>query len=333
MSGSRLAVVAGLVAWAAWPAPALAGKRTYSVNGSGACLYWASRSVTYRINPTRGGTSPSCGPRSATDAGAAAAVEAGFSAWTGAQESCTDLSLARGADTSEQRVGYDQSGSNENLVVFRTGWCSENAAAKADPCWTDPTVRCSDTYGCFENTGSLAGNGIIALTTTTYVPATGEIVDADMELVDWTGTAGSFGSSSRVQGWYFTCVDPATTSGQCTQYGETDCYGMDLQNTATHEAGHFIGFAHTASASSTMYASAAVGEISKRSLAPGDLHADTEGPGLCDVYPAGGATLTCVQAASSSHGCGSAGGAGLLSLVPLLALVAVRRGHRTTTAA
>lgn len=316
---ARRAVIAALaatVASAAWPGTALAGVRTFSASGNGACLYWAPRSITYRINPTRAGTSSSCGPLSATDSGAAAAVEAGFAAWTGAQESCTDLSLVRGTDTSEVRVGYDQSGSNENLVVFRSGWCSENAAAKADSCWTDPLVRCSDNFGCFENTGSLAGYGIIALTTTTYVPATGEIVDADMELVDWTGTAGSFGAS-RVQGWYFTCVDPAATSGLCTSYGQADCYGMDLQNTVTHEAGHFIGFAHSSDSASTMYASAGFGEISKRTLAPSDLH----GTGLCDVYPAGGATLTCVPPRTTSHGgCGSAGGAGVLSLLSLLSL-------------
>ncbi len=74
---------------------------------------------------------------------------------------------------------------------------------------------------------------------------------------------------------------------------------MDLQNTVTHEAGHFLGLAHpceadpgTATAngvpvcsghpemtSVTMFPSASPGEISKRTLAPDDVE------GVCAIYP------------------------------------------------
>jgi hypothetical protein len=299
-------------------APAAAFVRSIDRN-TGACLYWDSRSVAYRINPTRAGTSASCGPVSATDAAAAAAVEAGFAAWTGVAEACTDLVLTRGPDTSEQRIGYAQGGSNENLVVFRKGWCSNDPAAVADPCWSNPAIRCSDTFGCFENSGSLGGVGIIALTTTTYAADSGEIVDADMELIDWTGEAGSL--AARDEGWYFTCFDPGS-EGACTAYGEAGCHSMDLRNTTTHEAGHFVGLAHTPVADATMQATAAIGETKKRTLE------DDDRQGLCTIYPKAAPTSVCVTPRKDKGGCASAGGAGVLSLLALLALRRRRAGAR-----
>jgi hypothetical protein len=321
MSARTLAALAALFA----AGPAAAYVRSTDA-GTGACLYWAPRSVTYRINPTRAGTSPSCGALSASDSGAADAVRAGFAAWTGAQEACTDLQLLEGAVTSEVRIGYDQGGSNENLVVFRKGWCSNDPAAAADPCWSDPAVRCSDTFGCFENSGRLGGQGIIALTTTTYAPATGEIVDADMEFIDWTGgSTGAF--AARDEGWYFTCFEPGAEAA-CTSYGEAGCHSMDLQNTATHEAGHFVGLGHSPVANATMEATAAVGETKKRTLETDDVS------GLCAIYPKAAATSVCVSPGKSKGGCssGGGGGAGVLSLASLLALrwKGRRRRQRTT---
>lgn len=309
------------------PAAARGYVRSADVD-TNACLYWKPRSVTYKVNPTRAGTSASCGPLSATDSGAAAAIEAGFDAWTGAQQACTDLSLVRGPDTSEVRIGYAQSGSNENLIVFRKGWCSQNDQAKNDPCFTNPSVRCSDTYGCFENTGSLGGTSIIALTTTTYSPASGEIVDADMEFVDWTGlSSGAAIGTGRLQGWYFSCATPSGNA--CVNYGEASCYSMDLQNTATHEAGHFIGFAHELGlAESTMAPTASIGEVKKRTLEADDV------TGLCTVYPKAAATLVCVTPKKkSSGGCGTGGGLGVLGLLSVVALPWRRKAHRTTTPA
>ena len=308
LAAPGLLILAGLLA----AAPAAAYLRQTD-RDTGACLYWGPRSVTYRINPTRAGTSPSCGALSATDSGAADAVRAGFAAWTGAQEVCTDLQLVEGPTTSEQRIGYDQGGSNENLVVFRKGWCSEDDAAKNDPCMTDSTVRCSDTFGCFENTGSLGGTSIIALTTTTYAPSSGAIVDADMEFVDWSGEdGGAVMGTARLQGWYFTCFEPGAEP-TCSTYGQDGCHSMDLENTATHEAGHFVGLAHSTVAGATMQATAGIGEISKRSLEDDDVS------GLCDIYPKAAATAVCVTPENDDGGCASAGGAGLASLLALLA--------------
>lgn len=83
---------------------------------------------------------------------------------------------------------------------------------------------------------------IIALTTTTYNALTGEIFDADIE----------FNSTEFV----FTVAD---------SHIETD-----LLNTATHEIGHFLGFAHSPEPSATMFYRAPAGETIKRYLSCDD---------------------------------------------------------------
>lgn len=52
----------------------------------------------------------------------------------------------------------------------------------------------------------------------------------------------------------------------------------DLRNVITHEAGHFLGLAHSDDPSSTMWCNAAKGEVQKRSLADDDLR------GICAIY-------------------------------------------------
>jgi hypothetical protein len=330
-SAAGLLTLAGLLA----AGPAEAYVRTTDPD-TGACLYWGSRSVTYRINPTRAGTSPSCGPLAASNAGAAQAVEAGFAQWSGVSEACTDLALERGPDTTEARVGYDQGGSNENLVVFRKGRCAVEVAAD-DPCWAGGGKACAAAYGCFEH-GKFE-SGIIALTTTTYIASTGELLDADMEFVDWTGDGLALSLDSRSEGWYFTCFAPAVSDPTCATYGQDGCVLMDLQNTATHEAGHFIGLNHSCSgptsgciadaSDTTMFATATIGEISKRSLA------DDDRSGLCSIYPKAAATSVCVAPKKSKGGCASADGVGLASLLALLALRrrSRREDQRTITPA
>lgn len=52
----------------------------------------------------------------------------------------------------------------------------------------------------------------------------------------------------------------------------------DLQNTLTHEVGHFIGLAHTEVRQATMFGGAELGEIKKRTLHRDDIN------GICDQY-------------------------------------------------
>jgi MYXO-CTERM domain-containing protein len=91
----------------------------------------------------------------------------------------------------------------------------------------------------------------LALTTITFELRTGKILDADVEVNSFT--------------------NPITTSAQSVI--------ADLQSIATHEAGHFLGLAHSGDSQATMYTSYSPGDLSFRSLADDD-HA-----GICEVYP------------------------------------------------
>lgn len=93
----------------------------------------------------------------------------------------------------------------------------------------------------------------VALTTVTFRPSNGEILSADIEL--------------NTDDYNF------STSPDHTE--------VDLQNTLTHEVGHFLGLDHSPNPSSTMYYTAEMGETSKRQLHDSDI------AGLCHIYPEG----------------------------------------------
>lgn len=95
----------------------------------------------------------------------------------------------------------------------------------------------------------------VALTTVTFSTNTGQIVDADIEM---NGATFPFSNTDNPQG--------------------TD---VDIQNTLTHEVGHFIGLDHSFDPNSTMYPTAPPLELSKRVLHDDDIK------GLCHIYPLG----------------------------------------------
>ena len=110
----------------------------------------------------------------------------------------------------------------------------------------------------------LHDRGAFALTTTFFFTASGQIIDADMELnEEW---------------WDFAaCGDEPCADGS-----------VDLENTLTHEAGHFLGLAHTESDSTaTMWACAEPGDVGKRSLEDDDIE------GICTIYPADALAAEC----------------------------------------
>lgn len=213
------------IAIAAPSSTALAYKQTMTCNESGiyACeagetalpVYWPQRCIVYHINES--GTSD-------TDNDAAfEAIQQSFAQWS--EPSCTNLEVSFGGFTNEDEVRYNQSNpsSNVNVVVFR------------DDIWPH-------------------SSGVLALTSVTFQPRTGEIFDADIEL--------------NTAEYRFSTTDNRLR------------VGIDVANTVTHEAGHFFGLDHSSVRESTMYATAPSGETSKR-----DLHED-DIEGICAIYSA-----------------------------------------------
>lgn len=103
----------------------------------------------------------------------------------------------------------------------------------------------------------------VALTTVTFDPRSGEILDADIEL---------------------DAADNHFTAGDSS-------VAIDLASALTHEAGHFLGLAHSDRPEATMFARTSSGSTQLRTLA-----ADDEA-GICAAYPPGAAiTGACANA-------------------------------------
>jgi MYXO-CTERM domain-containing protein len=277
---------------------------------TGAELSWPLPVVPYHVSSAPWFPSPSCAAGAAGDPALDAAL-ASFSAW---EQSCSSLRLVYAGRIDELRTGM--SGTGENLLVFRKGWCRA-VLPPGEPCLADPDVDCGGIHGCFEDQGA-GDRFVVALTSVLYDPETGRVFDADIEMNGWDGegegTSLSPGTSGPPHGWYFTC-DKQAGWAPCTQYGQGGCFHIDARNTLTHEVGHLVGLAHPCEGSGcgpalqplTMYPQTSPGDVEKRTLHPDDV------AGLCAIYPSevGGC------------GCGPGGAPGALAL--LLAAVALRR--------
>jgi hypothetical protein len=94
----------------------------------------------------------------------------------------------------------------------------------------------------------------------------------------------------------------------------------DLQNVLTHEAGHFVGFAHSPDPLSTMFATVTADETQKRDLT------DSDRAGMCVAYPADrgplDAKVATVPGCSVVAGGSRGGSRGLASGLALLAIFA-----------
>jgi hypothetical protein len=148
------------------------------------------------------------------------------------------------------------------------------------------------------------GPETLAITTLVYRRTTGELLDADIDVN---------GVDHR---WSVEAVPPAGHD--------------DVENTVTHELGHFLGFAHVADPNSTMYGWSDPGDVSKRDLSPDDVR------GVCDVYPLGGRTpggegpRTGVRSGCAAHDAPSDAGAGaaLGALIPVVLALGARQRRR-----
>ena len=205
------------------------------------------------------------------------AVSRSAQTWESQLQACGNLDLAETGQHSASRfVGYTQSGQNENLVLFRLQLCSA-VVPPGDSCVA--AGNCGNAHDCWDH-----GSTVVALTTSSYIVSTGELLDADVEMNAASATP--------------TIVDsPPCSPGAIS----TSCVANDVQNAVTHEVGHFLGLAHSPDPSSTMYASEPLGETSKRVLDSGSKQF------ICDAYPAGQASQDCSSSGSSHSGCSTAG--------------------------
>ncbi len=269
-------------------------------------LFWSNRTIHYVVNASAlDRTSPRLS--GCTAATASQLVQASLPSW---QQSCSDLRLVFDGDQpGDTEYGYAPGGPNTNLVVWRVGECDAQSDVLCHPQNPEDIGPCVAKYNCWAH----GGGNTLALTTTTFNPDSGQIVDADMELHAWDGAAGS------TDGFWFTCAPPGspTCAPRGTGYGLLDCIQIDVGNTTTHEAGHVIGLDHTCvypkpydscPPNSVMAPTAAPGETSKRTLSQDDKDA------VCAIYPL----------SSGSSGC-SSGGAGVLALLAVLVVLALRR--------
>jgi hypothetical protein len=270
------------------------------------CVTWAKRTIVYQVDAAGSAQTPGD-----TEF---AAIDAAFATWQALSDSCSDMKFIAGPRVSNPKVGRKTEDSN--VLTFREVNCVDVVPA-ADPCLADGS--CANTYRCWDHSDTT-----IALTTSTYSTRTGVLADADIE----------FNASRHQDGssFLFTTV----SSPPCAEaaVGVT-CVANDLQNTATHEIGHLVGFAHVTDPSSTMYPSAPIGETTKRVIDVGTSD------GFCGTYPRGAAPVPCDELArqntritASTQGCGchaSAGSEGWGALV-LLAFSGLQRRARKACA-
>ncbi len=278
------------------PSPARAFTREFATGTNGArgpCLYWNTRQLAFETNDKG---SLDAGP------GTFAAVSASFAAWAAP---CTDLAFTDLGKTSQTDVGFSpQEARRPARVVWREVLCSK-AAPPSDPCWA---TGCANAHDCWEH-----DSNVLALTTTSYNNQTGEIVHADIEL--------------NGAGFPFTAIDAPPCPKSPPPSRPSACVATDVQSTLTHEVGHLIGLDHSLDPEATMFRTADIGEVKKRTLDADDLD------GLCSLYPLGRPTSTCLSPTpgpllSSKGGCQSGAQGGLTGLtLPLLTVLWRRRRH------
>jgi hypothetical protein len=190
-------------------------------------------------------------------------------AWPGA---CVSYALARAAS---RQVTLTEA----KIVAARAfeAWQSVTCPGNGSP----PSIVATDAFGITEcslheyNRG--AGNANIvafrddswehqdaedalALTSMSFNERTGDILDADIEI---------------------NAAVPITTSS------DVPPSGYDLLSILTHEAGHFLGLAHSPLPTATMYPIYQQGTADWRTLSDDDI------AGICAIYPPDRAALPC----------------------------------------
>jgi uncharacterized protein (TIGR03382 family) len=148
-------------------------------------------------------------------------------------------------------------------------------------------------------------DGTLAKTSVTFDHVTGAILDADIEVNSAFNALTITDDPNKIQ--------------------------YDLQSIITHEAGHFLGLAHSPEPSAVMFATYNPGEASLRKLDPDDIAAicatyPPDRTATCDTTPHGGLDPNCADAPTPSKGCSaSSASPAEVSSVILLAFAAIAR--------
>lgn len=248
------------------------------------CLYWTDKTnIVFHQNSEGNPDTPGDSEHPA--------VTRAFETWQAENQACGSLTLTEGARTSSRMAGYDESSaSNENVVLFRQKMCT------VAQCTDDDT--CGNKHDCWQHAPTA-----IAITTTSFHPKSGKILDSDIEL--------------NAPRFLFTSVDsPPCPAGMF----DVTCVATDVQNTVTHEVGHLLGLGHTSETGSTMAPRADPGETSKRTL---DANSKRF---ICDVYPVGKPSKSCIiKVVDDDLGKPKTGCAAAPGTLGLLALLFLRR--------
>lgn len=298
MSSPLVALTVALVV----SAPGYERSRTQAVpenNYTQHCLFWDEPRIVFHQSTAGYGANDGSGSPDAEYP----AIARSFATWNAVAQTCGNFALEEGPRLGDRTLGFDfTSEVNSNLILFRKRDCAD-VVPLGDECVTQTPGTCANKHDCWDTRGPY-GESTLAVTTVSYDVRTGRIYDADMEF-------------NEVH-FDFTTVDgppcpPGTVTGSCV--------ANDLENTMTHEVGHFLGLGHTAYSDSTMYFSAQRGETDKRSLDPDSIQF------VCDAYPKGYPSRDCELAPADPFlgeevsGCASVGmGPSLVALGGLILL-------------
>jgi hypothetical protein len=220
------------------------------------CVTWNRRDFTYRVDAAGSARTPGD-----TEF---AAIDASFASWQSVSNGCSDFRFIRGERLPDAGVGRGTEA--DNVLVFREVSCVD-VVPLSDPCLA--VGSCGNKHRCWDH-----NSGTIGLTTVTYSTRTGVAVDADIEF--------------NAADFLFTAV--ASPPCQAGMEAPT-CVAYDIQNTATHEIGHAVGFDHVDEVTSTMAPTAPLGETSKRVIDEGTAL------GFCVTYPRGQPPVPCDELA------------------------------------
>lgn len=182
-------------------------------------IYWPHACAIFYIDQRGSKRDASDKSKLEIDPDAIEAIVQGFTAWNTAKQS--SLTYSYGGLTNETDARWNPESANLNAIVWQDEWPDDLPDA-------------------------------IAVTSVSFKPKTGMIVDADIEL----------------------------NSGGAYRFTFSDYFVQtDLQNTVAHEAGHFLGLAHTLDKEATMYGKANAHETKKRTLENVDYL------GVSAIYP------------------------------------------------